>query len=228
MGRLLFLIIVGLAGAGILIGLGIWQVQRLAWKEGVLAQIETRIASDPVALPLTPDPEADRYMPVRLTGTIAPAELHVLVSIKRVGPGYRVISPFTTEGGRRLLLDRGFIPDAAKGAARAGGTATVTGNLHWPRETDGFTPAPDIAGNIWFARDVPAMAAALGTEEILVVASALAPPDPDVRPMPVDTAGIPNDHLEYAITWFSLAAIWIGMSLYFVLRGRRTPERDLP
>jgi surfeit locus 1 family protein len=228
MARLLFLLIVGVIGAGTLVGLGTWQVQRLAWKEGVINEIESRISAAPAPLPASPDPEADRYRPVTMTGTIAPEEVHVLVSIKRVGPGYRVISPFVTEDGRRVLLDRGFVPETAKSAAREAGPATITGNLHWPRETDGFTPAPDLAGNTWFARDVPALAAALNTEEILVVASAGSEAEPGIRPMPVDTASIPNDHLEYAVTWFSLAAIWIAMTLYFVLRGRRAPAKETP
>ena len=95
---------------------------------------------------------------------------------------------------------------------------TVTGNLQWPRETDSYTPAPDIRGNTWFARDVPAMAAELGTQPILIVARSQT--DPAVTPMPVDTVGIPNDHLNYAITWFSLALIWAAMTAYFLWRTR--------
>jgi surfeit locus 1 family protein len=80
--------------------------------------------------------------------------------------------------------------------------------------------------NIWFARDVAAMAAALGTEEVLVVAKRTSFNDAPVSPLPVDTSAIPNDHLTYAITWFSLAAIWIAMTLAFTLRARRAPKKS--
>lgn len=217
MRRLLFLLIFGVAGTAILIGLGTWQIQRLTWKRGVLNEIESRIGADPVGLPASPDPVRDRYLPVQVTGTILPREVRVLVSVQRVGPGVRVIAPFETTDGRVILLDRGFVADADKASPRTTGPATVTGNLHWPRETDSFTPPPDSARNLWFARDVPAMAAALGTEPVLLIARSRT--DPGVTPMPVDTAGIPNDHLNYAITWFSLALIWATMTGFFLWRG---------
>ncbi len=218
MRRILFLLIFGLAGFAVLIALGTWQVQRLTWKRGVLAEIESRIAAAPVGLPETPDAGRDKYLPVQVTGTIGPGELHVLVSIKRVGPGYRIIAPMQTDAGRRLLLDRGFVAASRKAEARVTGAVTVTGNLHWPEEIDSYTPAPDPAANTWFARDVPAMADALKTEPVLLVARSQT--DPSVTPLPVDTAGIPNDHLQYAITWFSLALIWAAMTAYFLWRTR--------
>ncbi len=218
MRRLAFLLIFGVTGAAILIGLGVWQVQRLAWKEGVLAEIDSRIGAAPQPLPTAPQPDTDRYMPVEISGTVLPGEIAVLVSVKRVGPGFRVIAPFETEDGRRILIDRGFVPDAAKRDTRSLGPATVTGNLHWPRETDRFTPEPDLTAGTWFARDVPAMAAHLDTEPVLVIATSET--DHAVTPLPVDTSGIPNDHLQYAITWFSLAVIWVAMTVYFLWRSR--------
>ena len=107
------------------------------------------------------------------------------------------------------------------------GEVTVTGNLHWPQEIDSFTPEPDLEANIWFARDLPAMAETLNSEPLLIVARTTSLPDGPVMPLPVDTAGIPNDHLQYAITWFSLALIWVAMTAVFALRGtRRRPERS--
>lgn len=216
--RLLFLLLFGLSGAATLIGLGTWQLQRLAWKQAILTEIETRIAADPVELPVTLDPEADRYLPVAVGGSFLPGELHVLVSIKRVGPGYRIIAPFQTDSGRRILIDRGFVPETEKDAPREPTSAEVTGNLHWPRESDGYTPEPDLVRNTWFAREVPQMAIALDTDPVLIIARS--PTGDGITPMPVDTVGIPNDHLQYAITWFSLAAIWIAMTAYFLWRTR--------
>ncbi|WP_170371002.1 SURF1 family protein [Ruegeria arenilitoris] len=223
MRRILFLLIFGLAGLAVLVSLGTWQVQRLAWKEGILADIEARIAADPVPLPEAVDPEADRYLPVEVSGEMLPGEIHVLVSVKQVGPGYRVIAPFQT-GDRTILVDRGFVPTTAKQAERQIGHMQVVGNLHWPDEIDGYTPDPDPAGNIWFARDVPALADALGAEPILMVARSQT--DPAITPLPVDTAGIPNDHLQYAVTWFGLALVWAAMTGYFLWRGRAPSESD--
>ncbi|MFP4238935.1 MAG: SURF1 family protein [Rhodosalinus sp.] len=216
-------LVIGIAGAAVLIALGVWQVQRLQWKEALLADIEARIAAEPVALPAAPDPRADRYLPVRAEGVIGAEELHVLVSTKTEGAGFRIVTPFETEGGRRLLLDRGFVPDAAKGAERRTGPVAVTGNLHWPDDRSSATPENDPGDNFWFARDLDQMAAALNTEPVLLVVRQEDPPPPGIMPLPVDTSGIPNDHLEYAVTWFGLAAVWVAMSGYLLWRtARRT------
>lgn len=219
--RMIFPILVGLVGTVILISLGVWQVQRLAWKEAIIAEIDDRIAAAPVALPAAPDPARDRFLPVTASGTITDAEIDVLVSVKGAGPGYRIVSAFDTDDGRRILLDRGFVVDGRKDEPRPAVRATVTGNLHWPDEVDRFTPAPDLGRNIWFARDVPAMAATLGTEPVMIVLRDTSEPDPPATPLPVDTSGIPNDHLEYAGTWFGLAAVWVGMTLFLLWRIRQ-------
>ena len=221
MGRLIFPLILGLGGAAILVSLGIWQVQRLQWKQAVLAEIDARIAAAPVALPASLDPEADRFQPVEVEGTFTGEELHVLASSKSTGAIYRVIAAFQTDDGRRVLVDRGGIPTPKKDSPRPTTAATVTGNLHWPDEIDGFTPDPDIAANIWFARDVPEMSTALSTEEVLIVSRS--PTGDGTTPMPVDSSGIPNDHLEYAVTWFGLALVWLAMTGYWV-RKRLSEE----
>lgn len=223
MRRILFLLIFGLAGLTLLLWLGTWQVQRLLWKEGVLADIESRISADPVQLPDVVDALEDRYLPVTVSGEMLSGEIHVLVSVKQVGPGYRIIAPFQS-GDRTILVDRGFVATTAKQTKRRIGTMQVTGNLHWPDEIDSYTPEPDIDTNIWFARDVPTIAAALGAEPVLLIARSET--DPGVTPLPVDTAGIPNDHLQYAITWFGLALVWAAMTGYFLWRGRALSESD--
>lgn len=223
MRRILFLLIFGLAGLGVLLSLGVWQVQRLAWKEGVLAEIDSRIAADPVDLPPSVSEDTDKYLPVTISGDMEPGEIHVLVSVKQVGAGYRIIQSFSTED-RTVLVDRGFVPTTAKLVERLTGPMTVTGNLHWPDEIDSYTPEPDIDSNIWFARDVPNLAAALGAEPILLIARSET--DPGVTPLPVDTAGIPNDHLQYAITWFGLALVWAAMTGYFLWRNRAPAQSE--
>tara|TARA_R110002110_G_scaffold152033_24_gene344564 strand:- start:6107 stop:6784 length:678 start_codon:yes stop_codon:yes gene_type:complete len=217
MKRTLFLIVIGLGGAAILLSLGIWQVQRLAWKQGVIADIDARITSAPVPLPKVPDPEVDAYLPVTVTGRFAGDTIRVLVSQKQIGAGYRLITPFETDAGR-VLIDRGFVASDDKGIATPQGTVTVIGNLQWPREIDSYTPAPDLDNNIWFARDVSELATRLGAAPLLIVTREMSVANPPVTPLPVDTSRIPNDHLPYAITWFALAAIWLAMSLLFLRR----------
>ncbi len=215
---ILFLLVFGLTGLAVLVSLGNWQMRRLQWKEAILDEIEARIAADPVALPADPDPERDKYLAVTVTGRMEPGEIPVLVSTRDLGAGYRIIAPFVTADGRRILIDRGYVPTSAKDAPRALGPMTVIGNLHWPDEIDSFTPEPDRKANIWFARDVPALAAELGTDPVLVIARSRT--DPGVTPLPVDTAGIPNDHLQYAVTWYGLALVWAAMTGYFLWRNR--------
>lgn len=217
--RMIIPLLIGLLGGAILISLGLWQVQRLAWKQSVLAEIDARIADAPIPLPAAPDPEADRYLPVTATGRFTGEHLDVLVSRKQIGPGVRVVEVFETTDARRILVDRGFLRQDARNAPRVSGPASVEGNLHWPDEVDSYTPTPDATTGLWFARDVAAMAEALNTEATFIVARR--PTGGEIEPMPVDSSGIPNDHMNYAITWFSLAAVWLGMTAYLLWRIRQ-------
>ena len=219
-------ILAALLGAAFLVSLGVWQLQRLEWKEGVLAEMDARLHGAAVPVPSDPDPAGDGYLRVVSDGSLGREELHVLASTKSRGPVYRVVSPFVLEDGRRVLVDRGTVPTGEKDAERAAGPARLVGNLHWPEERDRFTPPDEAVTNIWYARDVAPMAAALGTEPVLVVAASIQMASGErqgATPLPLDASGIPNDHLGYAITWFGLAAGWIAMAGAFVLRGR--PEQ---
>ncbi len=212
-------VILGLAGVAVLVSLGLWQLQRMAWKEGVLAEIAARIGEAPAALPRTPDPARDRYLPVAVAGRLTGQEALVLASRKGVGPVWRVIAVLETDEGRRILVDRGYVTEDTKAAPRQAVGLAVTGNLAWPDEADGYTPAPDPARGLWFARDLPAMATHFGTEPVLVVARE--PTGDGIIPWPVDASGIPNDHLGYAIQWFAMAVVWAGMTLLLLWRIRR-------
>ncbi|SFN80811.1 surfeit locus 1 family protein [Roseovarius lutimaris] len=223
MRRYIIPVIFGLAGAAVLVGLGNWQLERLAWKEAILGDIRARITAPPAALPEQPEIKTDRYLPVRLSGDIGQEALRVLVSQKQIGAGYRLISAFDT-GARRVLLDRGFISVNDPIPAPPSGAVEVTGNLHWPDERLSSTPENDVAGNIWFARDLAPMAEILRTEPILVVARKMSVSEPGVEPLPLDIGGIPNDHLNYAITWYSLALVWLAMTGFFLWRMRQAEK----
>jgi len=214
--RMIFPIIFGITGIAILLSLGSWQVKRMAWKNAILSQIETQIIAEPVALPANPNTETDNRLSVRVKALIGFDEAHVLYSAKRDGPGFLVIVPALTKpANRRILIDMGYINEAQKNTVRTPQTVTITGNILWPNEVDSYTPDPNMAKNIWFARDADKLAAHFDTESFLIVARAIEVGDYGTTPQPIGL-NIPNDHFEYAITWFSLALVWFGMTLYLL------------
>ncbi len=224
MRKLFFPIILGVSGVAVLLYLGFWQLQRLAWKEGILAEIDARITGAPIALPLDPTEAEDEYIAVELSGRVSGEELHVLTSGTAAGTGYQVITAIETDDGRRVLLDLGLLPLDAKDAPSQNAQADIVGNLIWPDDVNDSTPNPDLEKNIWFGRDVGAMSEALGTEPLMVVIKEMSPPDPRLTPLPVDTSTVKNDHREYAITWFLLAIVWAIMSLYWIIRTTRQKD----
>lgn len=217
-------LIFGVAGVAVLMALGFWQLSRLDQKLEIIAEIEARIGAAPVNLPEALDPASDRYLPVIAEGSYTGEVVHVLSSTREGGPGSRVIAVLETAQGRRVLVDRGYLPEALRPGlegAVAGGPVTVRGNLDWPSDSDSFTPAPDLGRGLWFSRDVSPIAAHLGTEEVFIVARDDGANLPGLAPQPIAGAAVRNDHLEYAITWFSLAAVWLGMTAYLLWRIRR-------
>jgi len=218
--RIAITIVFALLGAAILVSLGVWQLQRHQWKQGVLARIDATIGEVPVALPAAPHPERHAFLPVRMSGIVGEREIRVQSSLKLVGAGYRIVAPFETDDGRRILVDRGFVRQSDRDAVRPGGRAVITGNLHWPDELDAFTPDPDPDAGLWFARDLRSLADRLDTEAVLVVVRESSLDAPQITRLPLDSAGIPDNHLGYAIQWFLLAAVWATMSAIFV-RGQR-------
>ncbi|WP_417587018.1 SURF1 family protein [Pararhodobacter oceanensis] len=220
--RMIGPVLFGIIGVAILLSLGNWQVARLEWKTGIIANIEARIHAAPVAVPEAPDREADRYLPVEAAGRYTGEAVHVLSSQRERGTGSRVIAVLETETGRRLLVDRGFISDAARLQEElVAPQAEVTGNLLWPLDSDSFTPAPDLDRDLWFSRDADPIAEYLDTEAIMIIAREDAPRVQGLVPVPITTAGIKNDHFGYAVTWFSLAFVWAVMTVILVWRIRQ-------
>jgi len=220
MRRYLFPAILGIVGCTILIQLGLWQMDRLQWKQGLLDQIQQGIQGDPVPLPDPIDPSM-KYLPVTVTGTTTGDEIDVLSQMRDEGAGYQVVSRFLTDDGRAILLDRGFIPQEARHLDRKPTRLRVTGNLHWPADVSSSTPSPNLDENIWFSRNVDAMADHLDTLPVLVVASFVQGDAQGVMPMPVTVEGIPNNHLSYAMQWFMIAATWAVMTLALIWRIRQ-------
>jgi surfeit locus 1 family protein len=217
--QMFFPVLMGIAGCAVLVSLGVWQVQRMHWKAGVLAEIEAMIHDAPVPLMAAPNPAVDKFRPVVVEGTFTGDVIEVLFGIKGASPGVLVIETFDTADGRRIMVDRGFIEQEARAFSRGAGVTRVVGNLHWPIDATSSTPPPDSKTGLWFARDVPAMAAKLNTEPTLIVARE--PTGDGITPVPVNTSTIPNDHWGYAITWFLLAAVWAVMTAVLVWLIRR-------
>ena len=186
----------------------------------ILGIVGCAVLADAVPLPDAIDPSM-KYLPVTVSGTTTGAEIDVLSHTREQGAGYQIVSRFVTDDGRAIMVDRGFVPQEARRLERPPVRLDVTGNLHWPQDASSSTPAPNLDENIWFARDVDAMAASLDTLPVLVVASAIQGDNQGARPMPVAIEGIPNNHLSYAVQWFLIAATWAVMTLALIWRIRQ-------
>lgn len=217
-----------------LIGLGVWQVQRLHWKEGLLARIHALQSAPPT--PLAPVLQRARTGAdvdfTRVSADCPDIETSPFVKLWSVPDersGYRIITAcrLATPPYASILVDRGFIvqEDAGKLAVgqgqRLGGP--ITGVLRRGDRANSFTPPNQPAQNLWYARDVPAMARALGVGNPAPVFLMLETPAPKglaptPSPLPAD---IPNNHLQYAITWFGLAAALAGVYLATLWRRRQ-------
>lgn len=233
-----------LPALGVLIGLGVWQMQRKAWKDVVATSIRAHSEMEPPPGldQLTGKPGSIDYARVRVTGAFVHAqERYLYAPDPRQGPGYHVYTPLKLSDGSQVYVNRGFVTEALKEPARrpqgqVAGQVAVTGLIRLPGEKGYFTPDNDPARNIWYWRDIPAMfgcadgrpgTSCLSAAEWQKRAKQLAPFSIDAELIPPNTGGwpkggttilnIPNRHLEYAITWFGLAATLIGVYLVFAM-----------
>ncbi len=224
--RMIIPLLFGLVGTAILVSLGLWQLDRADQKAALITEMEARIFDRPVSLPDAPEPDAHRYLPVNTEGRYLPEHVFVLSAQKAQGPGFHLVQAFETEDGRRILVERGYLPEAARASLSLdeGEVAQLAGNLHWPRDINQHTPGYDADRNLLFGRDVAEMAALLNTEETLLVLRASQPADEIITPVPVYQVSIPDPHLGYAIQWFLMALAWSGMTVFFLWRIRA--QRD--
>jgi len=214
----------------ILIGLGVWQIERLHWKLGLIAQVTNRLSLPPLpldrALALG---EAAQYRRVALTGRFEnEKESYVYGTGPDGGPVYHVLTPFVTGDGRTLIVDRGIVPGELRDpstrlSGRLMDERRVVGVWRTPDGRGPFTPAPDAAHRIFYSVDVAGIAAATGVKLAApVVVEADATPNPGGWPKGGQTkVAFRNEHLQYAITWFALAATLLGIYVAFhISRGR--------
>jgi surfeit locus 1 family protein len=215
----------------ILIGLGVWQLQRLKWKERVLAHVAA-LQAEP-ARPLADVLKAGGDLDFVRVGLDCPdlerRPLLRLFAVRDGVAGYRLITacPVSADGYSSILVDRGFAAFEQAQAAVQPGRAVlpgpVIGVLRKGDRPTFVTPKNRVAENLWYSRDVPAMAGQLRVSKpapIYLMLERPAPVGPGPVPAPIP-ADIPNRHLEYALTWFGLAASLIGVYAAMLLRRRR-------
>jgi surfeit locus 1 family protein len=217
----------------ILIGLGVWQVERLHWKLDLIATMDRKMHAAPVAVdgegrPFAWVPQND-YARVALNGRFDNSkESYVFTTGPGGMPVYHVLTPFMTDAGHAYLVDRGMVPidkrdPAGRAQGQVEGETHIVGIWRTPDGTGLFTPAPDLAHRVWYARDVKAIAASDHVSLAApVVIEADAAPNPAGWPKGGQTVvDVPNNHLSYAITWFGLAAGLIGVYFaYHMSKGR--------
>jgi len=216
------------AAFAVLLSLGLWQLDRKAWKEGLIATIEQRLSAPPIALPAPATwpwlrSAEDEFLRVAVTAEfLNDREALVYTSGSTLreesgGPGYWVFTPARLAGGALVMVNRGFVPDgkhapAARPDGEAAGPINMVGVLRWPEPPGVFTPAGDPIRNIWFSRDSNAIAAAKGVS-VAPFYLELESPDP---PGGLPRAGrlhptLPNNHFGYALTWLGLACVLVGV-----------------
>ncbi|GLS43385.1 SURF1-like protein [Methylobacterium brachythecii] len=222
----------------ILLGLGVWQIERKGEKEALIARIIERSHEEPPGALPSPawDPKVDEFRRVRVTGTFQNDKetlVHGLAPGDTPGralQGFYVITPLARADGPTLLVNRGFIPTelkqpADRQAGQVAGETTVIGILRASEPRTMFVPAPDPARGEWFNRDIAGIAAAKGLADVppyLIEADATDNPGgwPRGGQLRVD---LPNNHLQYAFTWFGIAACLVGVFSVFAWRRLQEP-----
>ena len=210
-------------GFALLMGLGTWQVQRLHWKEGLIAERNAAVTGLPIALPKTLDEaRSEEFHHVRLDGKFLHGHEFDVHSMSKAGEdGFDAVTPFALARGGIVLVDRGFVPSG--GMARpppSGGGATGLARLYRGKPSY-FTPDNRPEQNEWFYVDPAAMARAASLAGVLpFYVDEDAGPDPTAYPIGGQTPlDLPNNHLQYAITWYALAA---ALVIYYILVVRRS------
>ncbi|WP_337955791.1 SURF1 family protein [Fulvimarina manganoxydans] len=227
-GRFLLALSLCIVGITILMGLGTWQVERLYWKETLIERIETRIHGAPIsldeAIALRAETGDIDYQPVTLTGRFLNDGERYFLSTYEGQAGWNVFTPLVTPEDRMVFVNRGFVPYELRNPAKRPQSlvedeVSIKGLAREaPEEKPGyFLPDNDPAKDTFFWRDLPAMAEgiALGSDIRLVPFFVDADDTPNPGGLPVGgqtVVTIPNNHLQYAITWYGIGAVLIVMT----------------
>jgi surfeit locus 1 family protein len=226
----------------VLIGLGTWQLQRLAEKEALIVRVDRLVKSPPQPLPNPAtwrnlDPAAIAYQPLTLSCVFDHArEIHVFISLEspkgsRKGPGYFVMTPLALSDGHIVWINRGFVPEGSKNpatraAGQVSGAQDISGLMRPAEKPSWLSPAADVVKNVWFVRDPAEMARTAGLDVAKVApftVDAFASPIPGGLPQGGETIiSFPNNHLGYAITWYGLAAALVAVTIRLARQRLKT------
>ena len=217
-----------LIALAVLLALGVWQLERKAWKDGLIAQIEARAHGAPGEIVPEAEwpewrPADDEFRRVRLAGTFMhdkEVALRGLLSGQRGSPvqGFYLFTPLRLASGAIVMVNRGFVPSELRDPARrseqpSAGEAPVTGLVRAPEAPGWFMPDNRPERDEWFTRDLATMARARGLERVAPFWIDADPvPNAAGWPRPGQTRlAIPNNHLGYALTWFGIALTLLGV-----------------
>lgn len=239
---LIWLTLATACGLAMLISLGMWQLQRLAWKEDLISRIEARAHAAPVTLNEALRGQKEKrdieFLRVNLAGEFFHGGESHIFTVEKGVVGWRIITPLRSQGGRLVLIDRGFVLDRLKDPASrqeglVQGKIEITGLVRGPGVQSPFTPDNEPARNIWYWRDFDAMAKA---------AFSAIKHEGQVENIPffveIEKSAVPggwprggatrltfsNRHFEYALTWFGLAVALLGVYISFAWSMKKKEE----
>jgi cytochrome oxidase assembly protein ShyY1 len=229
--RLFIPTVATLMGLAVLTGLGLWQVERLSWKENLIATLQRRIVAPPMELPASsdwPQMNQDNFEFRRVKATLEfsgqkPANVYASGSTLRddiKAPGYFVFVPARLASGETIVVNAGYSADPRNVTP---GRREITGYLRWPDRSSWFVAEHDATGATWFVRDQRAMARVRdwGTvAPFYIDQEGPLPPGGQPKPGPI-TVKLPNNHLGYALTWFGLAAALASVFFFWVRKQLR-------
>ncbi|MFG6413912.1 SURF1 family protein [Roseateles sp. DC23W] len=226
--RIALIVFTALASVGF-VALAVWQVQRLGWKQDLIARVEQRLTAEPVAPPAGDVGKADEYRRLRLQGRFEPGEVLVQANTE-LGGGYWVLAPLRLVDGRAVLVNRGFVPPAQRAPesrAAPAGPVELVGLLRLTEPLGGPLRANDPAAGRWFSRDVAGIAAQLrvpGPVAPFFVDESADPTQPQRSPRPgLTVVRFANNHAVYAATWAALAAMAAAAAGWLWREERRRP-----
>jgi surfeit locus 1 family protein len=227
-----------------LVALGTWQLQRKTWKDGLIATLDERLAAAPTALPVSEtwpalDPAHNEYRRVTFNAKLEKNEdalVYAAASAFRPdvsGFGVWVFTPARLTDGSVVVINRGFVPSDTNwkpniaSSAPASGDIAITGAMRWPERRGWFTPQDKA--NIFFVRDPVAIAAARGWGQVApFYVEQESPVPPGGWPQPGNLVpNLPNNHLQYAVTWYGLALVLAVSFVVWASKSGRTTRREI-
>lgn len=238
-------IVLGMALAVAFVGfiaLGVWQLQRMAWKHALIERVDARVSAEPVAPPARANwadvsEEGDAYRRVVLSGRFVQVPEVRTQAVTALGAGHWLMAPLRTEAGDIVFVNRGFVPQGIEAAPPPAGSVTVTGLLRISEPVGGFLRRNDPASDRWYSRDVATIARARtlpGGEVAPYFVDAFSTAGPGVATdarwprAGMTVVRFRDSHLSYALTWFGMALLTAFATWRLVVAGRRFRQDRRP